>query len=166
MRTGSRDFVSAAQAVLNFIGAAATCNARISIIGTSIIVHACNCGTKIEFNLGASNQPENTARRDTHARNFDLRSNYRTQRGGNTEELSGYRPSLSPLPRPSITLAEEEKGRGGEEGAGHVLGRLSGEIRDRKHLGGKPHYLFGCSLFDGAAPGFACLRGDSGKTCA
>ena len=30
-----------------------------------------------------------------------------------------------------------------------MFGWLSGEIRDRKHLRGEPHYLFG-ALFDGA----------------
>lgn len=46
-----------------------------------------------------------------------------------------------------------------EEETGHVFGWLSGEIRDRKHLGGEPHYLFGRFIRWSRAPEFRSSTG-------
>lgn len=77
--------------------------------------------------------------------------------------------SLPLILHPPLRKKKRKKKAKEEEETGHVFGWLSGEIRDRKHLGRGRGSRIICSgaLFDGAElRSFARLRGDSGKTSA
>lgn len=82
------------------------------------------------------------------------------------EVVTARSGELSLPPILHLPLRKKKRKKEEKEETGHVFGWLSGEIRDRKHLGGSRIICSG-ALFDGAElRSFARLRGDSGKTIA